>query len=409
MSEETMLRLPRLHDHHSHVSLYASFEGQPDLGGLDRKAAFELFAGLPRDRLSLVKGWRTDRLALRSEDLAGLPPFIAVNASLHGCLPSPAAIPFLAALWPEFALHAADPAWGERNLPDLFAFYASLAGLEAPKLAAFMRKMEALGLGSLEDMTISGEPALRLLADSPYSRRIFPWATVKVYRALSPESRRSCSGVKIFLDGSLGARSAALDEPFADGSRGFLLYSDAELLALLAELSSYGAALSAHAIGHEAIEQALRCLEGLAREGQGFPSIRLEHAQFISLDQAKRCREGGIALSVQPNFSSDSVDYADRLSPRHRRENNSLRMLIDEAGFVPGADLIFGSDGMPHGPEYALQWSLFPAYEEQRLSLPEFEAGYGPERGKAQGAEGEGSAFSIDYASRRVKRLERNG
>jgi len=75
-------------------------------------------------------------------------------------------------------------------------------------------------------------------------------------------------------------------------------------------------------------------------------------------------------------------------------------MLIDEAGFVPGVDLLFGSDGMPHGPEYALRWSLFPDYEEQRLSIKEFEAGYGP----ALGIEGEGSAFAIDDQARTINR-----
>ena len=51
-------------------------------------------------------------------------------------------------------------------------------------------------------------------------------------------------------------------------------------------------------------------------------------------------------------------------------------MLIDDAGFVCGEDLIFGSDGMPHGIEFALKQSLFPSLESQRLSLDEFRAGY---------------------------------
>ena len=79
---------------------------------------------------------------------------------------------------------------------------------------------------------------------------------------------------------------------------------------------------------------------------------------------------------MQPNFSSDSVDYADRMGANYCQMNNPFRMLIDEAGFVPGDDLVFGSDGMPHGAQTALQQSLFPAFSEQRLSLNEFVAGY---------------------------------
>lgn len=401
MSAERIVRLPYLHDHHSHVSLYASFEGLPELGGLGEAEALRLLESLPDDRLNLVKGWKTASLPLGPERLASLPPVVIANASLHGYAVSPSAQPFVEAIWPEFARRGADAAWGERNIPRLFVFYGQVAGLSAAKLASFMTRMEALGLGSLEDLTLAGEEALAIVSASPYAGRIASWATPEVYRGLSKASRARCEGAKVFLDGSLGARSAALDEPFSSGEAGLLLYGDAELTALLAELAGYGVRLSAHALGHEAIAQALRCLEALRSDGVEFPFVRLEHLQFISLEQARRCKASGIALSVQPNFNADSIDYADRLIPRHLAENDPFRMLIDEAGFVPGGDLLFGSDGMPHGPEEALRYSLFPAFPGQRLSIGEFEAGYGPARGMA----GEGSAFSIDEAARTVFRL----
>ena len=401
MSAESIVRFPYLHDHHSHVSLYASFEGLPDLTGLEAPEAMSLLNDLPLDRLSLVKGWRNDRLPLPPGSLQGLPPLIVVNSSLHGYAISPAALPELEEAWPEFAEKASDPAWGERNLPRLFAFYGRMAGLDEAKLASFMAKMRALGLGSLEDMTLAGEEALAIEAASPFAACISSWASPEVYRELSPSSRKRCEGIKIFLDGSLGARSAAMDGAFLDGSHGSLLFSDEELVGLLAELASYRARLSVHALGRLAIAQILRCLESLSRQGLGFPLVRLEHVQFISIEQARLCKETGIVLSVQPNFNSDSLDYADRLEPRHRAENDPFRMLIDQARFIPGEDLIFGSDGMPHGPEYALRWSLFPEYRTQALGLDEFMAGYGP----ARGLEGEGSAFAIDAAMRTVRRL----
>ena len=51
-------------------------------------------------------------------------------------------------------------------------------------------------------------------------------------------------------------------------------------------------------------------------------------------------------------------------------------MLIDDVGFVPGKDLIFGSDGMPHGADYALRASLYPPRPGQVLTLEEFVDGY---------------------------------
>ena len=368
--------LPLLHDHHSHVSLYAAMEGQPDLFDLVAGEAHALLRSLPTDRLNVVKGWKTHVVPLPREFLAALPPVIVVNATLHGFAYSPAAIPFIARLWPEFAEHLDDKAWGERSLPDLFAFYGQIAGLDAGKLASFMEKVERLGIGSIEDMSISGADALEVIRASAYAKRISVWATPRVYSKLSPGDRDACKGLKIFLDGSLGAKSAGLDVPFLDGIEGYLLYSDEDLGRQLRELAGYGTALSVHAIGHRAIEQALRMLGNVEDSGLSFPQVRLEHVQYISESQARRARDRGYLFSMQPNFSADSMDFADRLPPRLLRENNPFRMLIDRVGCVPGRDLIFGSDGMPHGIENALQWSLFPAFDGQRLTADELQLGY---------------------------------
>jgi hypothetical protein len=366
----------RFHDHHSHVSLYASFLGLPDVGGLAKAEALALLGSLPEDRLSLVKGWRTDKLRLSRADLERLPPLVLVNGSLHGFAASPRSRPFIEELWPELAERSGDAAWGERSLPRLFAFYGRVAGLDAAKLGRFMAGMEDLGIRSIEDMTVSGVEALDLFASPPFAGRIKAWAAPEILQALPAGRRAECAGAKIFLDGSLGARSAALDAPFADGGEGRLLYSDGELIELLASIAGRGLALSAHAIGHRAVDQALRALDRLRSDGVEIASVRLEHVQFISESQARRCRERGYVLSMQPNFNADSVDYADRLIPRHRTENDPFRMLIDEAGFVPGDDLVFGSDGMPHGPAEAARAALDPVYPGQRLTLGELDAGY---------------------------------
>lgn len=369
--------LPPLHDHHSHVSLYAALEGQPDLYSLNADEAHALLRSLPAERLNLAKGWKTHVVPLSRDFLAELPPVLIVNATLHGYAYSPAAVPFIARLWPEFAARIDDKAWGERSLPDLFAFYGQIAGLDAGKLASFMEKVERLGIGSIEDMSVSGAEALDVIRSSPFAPDISAWATPRIYKGLSSADRAACKGFKIFLDGSLGAKSAGLDVPFLDGTEGYLLYSDEDLESLLGELAAYNTALSVHAIGHRAVDQILRVLGKVEGSGLSFPLVRLEHVQYIREDPARKARDRGYVLSMQPNFSADSVDFSDRLPPRLLRENNPFRMLIDRVGYVPGRDLIFGSDGMPHGIENALQWSLFPAYEEQRLTEDELLRGYG--------------------------------
>ncbi|MGA2152760.1 MAG: hypothetical protein ABSG48_11515, partial [Geobacteraceae bacterium] len=84
----------------------------------------------------------------------------------------------------------------------------------------------------------------------------------------------------------------------------------------------------------------------------------------------------GIVLCMQPNFSFESTCYRDRLPGQFLGRNNPFRMLIDDVGYVPGKDLLFGSDGMPHGAQYALESALFPPFPGQVLELSEFVAGY---------------------------------
>ncbi|MBS3817703.1 MAG: amidohydrolase family protein [Candidatus Thermoplasmatota archaeon] len=130
--------------------------------------------------------------------------------------------------------------------------------------------------------------------------------------------------------------------------------------------------VSIHAIGNRATETVVDTLENISN----LPDVRIEHAQFIDKDTAERAKSLNVTLSMQPNFSLDSEHYSDRLSEKYLRMNNPFRMLIDEVDFVPGKDLIFGSDGMPHGVKAALKTSLFPPYPSQRLTLEEFIDGY---------------------------------
>ena len=389
MSESHALPPFPLHDHHSHVSLYAALEGLPNLtsfSATEGQAALAFLRGQARDRLGLIVGWRSDRLALDRFALRDMPPLLIVNASLHGFVATPAALPALAALWPELAENAADPSWGERNLGRLFAFYARLAGQTGAKLDAFMTNMEALGIHVLEDMSVAGSEALELIADSRFHDRVISWATPELYRSLQPRLRERCEGVKLFLDGSLGARSAALGEAFPDGTVGRLNYRAEQLESLLREFGPQSLSplslghrtprIAVHAIGRAAIEQLVGCLEHIDPRPSAWTCLRIEHAQFIDRGQARRCKQLGLTLSMQPNFNSDSRDYTDRLSPRLCAENDPFRMLIDEAGFVPGSDLVFGSDGMPHGWDCALRCGSEPPYPGQRLTVDELAAGY---------------------------------
>ncbi|WP_243286819.1 amidohydrolase family protein [Geothrix terrae] len=388
-------------DHHSHVSLYAALQGCLDLSACASPAtALRLMRALPEGWLSLVRGWHSGRLPLSEADISGLPPLLLVNFSLHGLRLSPGAAEMLQDTDPELVARHGDPAWCERNLDRLLVLYGRTAGLTAAKLEAWIQGLEATGTGAVEDLLLTGEAAWRVIRASRWADRMPWWTVPALFEALPSEAQAECAGLKVFTDGALGGRTAALAEPFLDGAPGLLLHTDEGLRQALAALHPHGKALAVHAIGDRAIGQALGALEDLDRQGLRFPQVRLEHVQFITEAQARRARDLGLVLSMQPNFTSDSVDYADRLGPDTLARNNPFRTLIDRVGFRPGRDLIFGSDGMPHGLAYAAQWSLFPPFEGQRLSLEELLAGYGLASGDLPWRE-----IRIDEAARSVQIL----
>lgn len=393
----TETRIPLLHDNHNHTSLYAALSTCPDISAMDGRQARAFLAGLPSDSLSVVRGWKTNELSVSSEDLAVWPPLLLVNFSLHGFALSDAAMPTVGALFPDIVAHRHDALWLESNVPRLFEAYCELSGLDEARLESFFSGLAKVGIGSAEDMTVASAAALRTMASSRFAGRFDCWAAPGLFESLSNEEKHLCSGIKLFLDGSIGARSAAVDCPWIGGGAPVQTYSDDDLYGVLAKNVGYETGLAMHAIGGLAIEQALRSLARLADDGCRYATVRLEHVQFISRAQAAQAKHLGVILSMQPNFTSDSVDYADRLRPSCLAQNNPFRMLIDEAGFVPGKDLLFGSDGMPHGIAYPATWSLFPPFATQRLSLDELLAGYGPARGITGS-----TRLAIDEDKRRV-------
>ncbi len=313
--------------------------------------------------------------------LASLPPLLLINFSLHGFAVSDSGLQYVEQTVPQVAEHRNNQAWCEAHVPAIFAAYCDLTGIDEGKLVSYIDAMVPLGIGSSDEMTVPTMEALDRCVASSYTERLGLWIAPELYRKVDKPRRKAVVGTKLYLDGAIGARSAAIRGPWIGAGTAMFTYTDTALCGLLDEIGSWDTGVAMHAIGEMAIEQALTALEKAVANGARFKLIRLEHLQFIDEHQARRAKRLGAVLSMQPNFSSDSRDYKDRLPESYLRRNNPFRMLIDEAGFEPGRDLIFGSDGMPDGIAYAATESLFPAYPAQRLSLDELIAGYGPARG----------------------------
>ena len=119
-------------------------------------------------------------------------------------------------------------------------------------------------------------------------------------------------GGDLFLDGSIGAHTAALSSPYADAdTRGALAYDDDELAEFLHNAHLAGLQTGLHVIGDAAIEQALRVWERVygalgTRERRHFRARRhrLEHFEMASEGQVERAGALGLAISIQPAFDS---------------------------------------------------------------------------------------------------------
>ncbi|MFW5836862.1 MAG: amidohydrolase family protein, partial [Desulfovibrionaceae bacterium] len=257
------------------------------------------------------------------------------------------------------------------------------------------------GVVRVHDMLLVSEEALRKIKSRPEGRNASFWAAPELYESLPPDLQREVAGLKLFTDGSLGARTGAMLQNYrGESNKGLLCYTDARLLESLRRAAELGKAVAMHALGDRALDQILGALRSLRAQGQHLPATRIEHAMFINARQAEEFKRMGVTLSMQPNFSWDSVEYGESLPEGYPEINNPFRMLIDDIGFEPGADLLFGSDGMPTGVDAGLSAALFPPYEGQTLTLDEFVRGY------AVAEEPNRFMVEIDHERRQVNLLE---
>ena len=366
------------HDHHTHPLLYAAFRSGVDLSDANsfEEATDLIGESEPTGKIIVAHHWRSNRFEIPEIELEKLPPVAVFNFSLHGLRLNSQASTFLQRAYGDSVLQVSNQDWFERNFNHVLNWFAMMGG--SPRaLIEFYQYLESLGIQSAEELLLVGETEIDWFEEAGLIDRTKFWAAPETVEKLSIIAKTKVFGCKLFTDGAFGARTAAVQRPYLGDSEntGMLIYSDAELCSTIEKCSSLKTAIAIHAIGDVAIEQTLGALEKTQAKTR-FEQIRIEHAQLITKQQALRAKDLGITLSMQPNFNSDSTAYADRLPTEYLQNNNPFRMLIDEVGFHPGADLIFGSDGMPHGFELAWDEVNEPAFEGQRLTREELENGY---------------------------------
>jgi predicted amidohydrolase YtcJ len=180
-------------------------------------------------------------------------------------------------------------------------------------------------------------------------------------------------GVKFFSDGSLGARTAALEDPYADDSkkRGLLLLEREEIEAAVRQAEEAGIPLAIHAIGDRAIETVLSGFEAALPAFGSSLGHRIEHLEMPAPRTLERMKLLGLVASMQPNFVAlwghPGGMYEARLGTKRALAMNPFRRVVDSDVL-----LALGSDAMPAGVLDGLRGTVEAPFPDQRLTV--FEA-----------------------------------
>ena len=120
--------------------------------------------------------------------------------------------------------------------------------------------------------------------------------------------------VKLFADGALGSRGAALLAPYTDApaQRGLLFMTDAEMTRKIETALQAGFQVNVHAIGDAANHQVLDAFETAYRKVGGRPlRNRIEHAQVVSLTDIPRFKSLDLIASMQPTHATSDMNMAE--------------------------------------------------------------------------------------------------
>lgn len=180
----------------------------------------------------------------------------------------------------------------------------------------------------------------------------------------------------IFLDGSFGARTAAITLPYEDmkNSNGNLFFSDYEIENFIDESISKGFYTTVHAIGDRAIGQILAAYRKVSeKHPYSRGRMRIEHFEIPSIEQIKCAAELGVILSMQPTYEhywgGEKGMYEVRLGRARTEQTNPFSTIISHGGIIAGGS---DSDVTPINPMLGIYSAISHPNKSERISI--FEA-----------------------------------
>ncbi len=151
------------------------------------------------------------------------------------------------------------------------------------------------------------------------------------------------AAVKLYSDGALGSRGAALLAPYSDmpSTKGLLFHPDAEIRAKMEKAMKAGYQVNVHAIGDAGNRQILDAFQDLiAKYHNGALRHRIEHAQVVAPEDIPRFKSLGVIPSMQPTHATSDQNMAEqRVGPERIKGAYAWRSFLKQ-----GSKIACGSD-----------------------------------------------------------------
>ncbi len=236
---------------------------------------------------------------------------------------------------------------------------------------------------ALQTLHLRGQLGLRVVKNIPLKR--LDHAVGLGLRSGFGDDWLRIGGIKIFADGALGPRTAAMVEPYENDSAnyGITVIDKEEMMAAASLASAHGLSVTVHAIGDRANHDILDVYTAVRQEErqENRPHLRhrIEHVQLLHPDDLGRLAQLNIIASMQPIHATSDMDIAAAHWGERTRYSYAWRTMLDS-----GALLVFGSDApveridpLPgiHAAVTRRNAAGFPGadgwHPEQRLTLQE--------------------------------------
>ena len=167
---------------------------------------------------------------------------------------------------------------------------------------------------------------------------------LKLGPKLDPENMLTVRGIKLYADGALGSRGAALLEKYDDqDTTGLLIFTKEETLPVLEEALKKGIQIQTHAIGDKGNRITLdwyqEAFNSIVDEERKVidPRWRIEHSQIITEEDQVRFKDMEIIASMQPSHAIGDLHFApSRLGMERVGNGYPWRNLIDLGVIIAG-------------------------------------------------------------------------